>query len=88
MRDAEPAQFPDPKYRRVRPRAPGTPIWIHQDGRWLTGHLYIWIKVEDQWIALIQHQHPDDWAHPGQGLYVYDPETIRRRTDDTPPPDE
>lgn len=86
MHDAEPADFPDPKYHRMYPRSSDTRIWIRHDGRWLTGHVHVWIKVEDQWLASLQYQHPDGWAYPAHGLYVYDPETIRRRTDGTPPP--
>jgi hypothetical protein len=87
MHDAEPAEFPDRKYRSVRPQYPPY-VWIRLGGLWLTGHVLFWIKVEDQWIAFIQHKHPDGWGYPAHGLFVYDPETIRHRTDSSPPGDE
>jgi hypothetical protein len=84
-RDAEPAEFPDRRYRRIRPQYPPA-CWVRVGGVWLTGHVNVWIKVEDRWIASIDHQHPDGWGYPAHGLYVYDPETIRRRGQGEPPP--
>jgi hypothetical protein len=54
MRDAEPAEFPDRKYRRIRPQYPAE-CWARVGGVWYAGHVDVWIKVEDQWIALILH---------------------------------
>jgi len=86
MRDAEPAEFPSTKFRRIEPRDPL--IWVRAGGQWREGRVITWVHEEsravDRW--LIWAFYDGGGSHTSHAWLQYDPETIWKRTDGQPPP--
>lgn len=64
-------------------------IWIRVAGAWRAGDVNRWILGVDPpvWLAWTSYEHRQGFGHPQWGLFVYDAEVIRQRTDDRPPDD-
>lgn len=64
-------------------------MWIRVGGTWQAGEVYRWILGLDPpgWLAWTSYTHPGGYGHPAWGLFVYDPQVFRQRTDEYPPGD-
>jgi hypothetical protein len=83
--NATPARPGPPWLQRSVPPRHET-AWIRIRGRWRRAVVRAWV-LQDQtrWEVLIEAEAWD--GSPWNGLYVYDPETIRPRHSDEPPGD-
>lgn len=84
MRDAERAEFPSTKFPRIEPRDPL--IWVRAGGRWCGGRIITWVHEEtrdvDRWLIWTFYQ--DEQPHTVHAWLIYDPETVRQRTEGKP----
>ena len=70
--------------RRTGPRH--ADVWVRIREQWRKGRIIEWVTEPGApgWECVILADEPASGV-PWQGRYVYDPTTIRRRDEDTPP---
>lgn len=82
--DAQEAEFPSTRFPRIEPRQPL--VWVRVAGRWREGRITKWVHDREHGHWVIWTSYEDRRPSSARAWFVYDPRTVRPRSDGDQPP--